>query len=113
MDRLRATFYPGSPSLSLSSISHIRCDLFRRFPCLLDFLGVLFYSHGAGWISHFFQGSRGGNDTRLHCLGTVEISGFVFVFVFRYTFVTFDSRLSFYSLSLFWLVHRFMGMGDM
>jgi hypothetical protein len=62
---------------------------------------------------HIFQGSRGGNDTRLHCLGTVEISGFVFVFVFRYTFVTFDSRLSFYSLSLFWLVHRFMGMGDM
>lgn len=62
---------------------------------------------------HIFQGSRGGNDTRLHCLGTVEISGFVFVFVFRYTLVTFDSRLSFYSLSLFWLVHRFMGMGDM
>jgi hypothetical protein len=31
----------------------------------------------AGWISHF-QGSRGGNDTRLHCLGTVAISGFVF-----------------------------------
>lgn len=55
--------------------THLRCDL-------VFFLFVFLVSWGfiiwAGWISHF-QGSRGGNDTRLHCLGTVAISGFVFI----------------------------------
>lgn len=53
--------------------THLRCDLFSTISSLFGFLGVYL---GAGRISHF-QGSRGGNDTRLHCLGTVELSGFV------------------------------------
>lgn len=41
------------------------------------------FALGAGWISLFFiQGSRGGNDKRLHCLGTVEISGMCFLVAF-------------------------------
>lgn len=35
-----------------------------------------FYRGGNGY---HFQGSRGGNDTRLHCLGTVEYLGLFFI----------------------------------
>jgi hypothetical protein len=52
--------------------THLLRDLFFIFS--LVSWGFIIW---AGWISHF-QGSRGGNDTRLHCLGTVAISGFVF-----------------------------------
>jgi len=48
------------------------------------FFGFVFFTGViilGGMDITFFQGSRGGNDTRLHCLGTVEIPGFVF-FVF-------------------------------
>jgi hypothetical protein len=48
MDRLRAL----ALSLSLFTV-HIRCDSFRRFPCFLDFLGVLFYSWGGMDITFF------------------------------------------------------------
>jgi hypothetical protein len=47
---------------------HLRCDfLFFILRSLLFW--VFLYRGGNGY---HFQGSRGGNDTRLHCLGTVE-----------------------------------------
>lgn len=43
---------------------------------------------------HIFQGSRGGNDTRLHCLGTIAISGFGFGSLLVSLHLVFNSRLS-------------------
>jgi hypothetical protein len=66
-----------------------------------------YFALGAGWISHYlFQGSRGGNDTRLHCLGTVEYLG---CFFFS-GFIPCTSDLFFFSLISFtdcFSVHRF------
>jgi hypothetical protein len=74
-----------------------------------------YFALGAGWISHYlFQGSRGGNDTRLHCLGTVEISGMCFAFVF-FSYYPLFAPWSVFVLLGFFLVHRFLfgeGMGD-
>lgn len=76
------------------SPSHRRCDLLDDF-LFLDF--VFLIGFWAGWISHF-QGSRGGNDTRLHCLGSVEIPGFVF-------------GLFFALIILVYLVFLYIGLG--
>jgi hypothetical protein len=78
MDRLRVTFYPGSPSLSLFLPSTYSVTYFDDFLASRTFLGVCVLLMGRDGY-HIFQGSRGGNDTRLHCLGTVEISGIVLV----------------------------------
>lgn len=53
---------------------------FARYLTLIPFHSMIslfwallfFYRGGNGY---HFQGSRGGNDTRLHCLGTVEYLG--------------------------------------
>lgn len=47
-----------------------------RFPYSsfqFSFIGVFLLLGRDGFHICFYQGSRGGNDTRLHCLGTVEI----------------------------------------
>lgn len=60
----------------------------------------LFYRGGNGY---HFQGSRGGNDTRLHCLGTVEYLG-----LFFYCFVTF---FVYFFLIFLWIVSLYIGLG--
>lgn len=52
LDRLRVTFYPGSPSLSLSFQFTYAVTYFDDFLASWTFLGFCF-THGAGWISHF------------------------------------------------------------
>lgn len=104
-----------------SILTHLRCDLFFATISLLfldsHFMGL--FALGAGWISLFFiQGSRGGNDKRLHCLGTVEISGMCFLVAFYCVFVSLcrfcTSDFLFCFMGFSFLVHRFYdgGMGD-
>lgn len=78
MDRLRVTFYPGSPSLSFPF--HIRCDLFRRFPCFLGFLGVLFTLMGRDGYHIFFKDLEA--ETIHVCIAwaLLKYLGFVFWF---------------------------------
>ena len=61
------TTLPDTPTLW-----HYFFIFFLRSLCL----GFVFYRGGNGY---HFQGSRGGNDTRLHCLGTVEYLGLFFI----------------------------------
>lgn len=63
---------------------HLRCGTLFSFYDL--FVWVCFYRGGNGY---HFQGSRGGNDTRLHCLGTVEYLGLLFIALLQSTFLIF------------------------
>jgi hypothetical protein len=64
-------------------------------------LGVFLYRGGNGY---HFQGSRDGNDTRLHCLGTVEYLGLLFFF-----------SIAFHLLRLFssFIVSLYIGFGGL
>jgi hypothetical protein len=95
--------------LTRSSLLTYAVTYFRRFPYSFgySFIGVILLLGRDGFhIS--FQGSRGGNDTRLHCLGTVEISGLCFVL-----FCFSRLHLGFVLLGFFFLYIGFIGgMGD-
>lgn len=96
---------------SISLFIHIRCDISRRFPCFVTFLRFCFTRGRDGY--HVFQGSRGGNDTRLHCLGTIAISGFVFLFFFCWFVAPGFQFSSILHLTLSGLYIGFLlGMGD-
>lgn len=106
-------------TLTRTSLLTYAVTYFRRFPYTFgfSFIGVILLLGRDGFhIS--FQGSRGGNDTRLHCLGTVEISGLCFVlFCFSRLHLGFVS-LGFFSctsvLSGGWVIrdtHYFLATG--
>lgn len=57
------------------------------------FVWVFCYRGGNGY---HFQESRGGNDTRLHCLGTVEYLGLFFIAVLPSTCLIFYGLFSLY-----------------
>jgi hypothetical protein len=62
------------------------------------------FSFLPGRDGYQFSGSRGGNDTRLHCLGTVEYLGFFFI-------TCTSSGLFFSLLSLLRIVSLYIGSG--
>lgn len=68
-------FWEGFASKRLCQI-HLRCGTIFYFLSMISLFGFFFYRGGNGY---HFQGSRGGNDTRLHCLGTVEYLGLFFI----------------------------------
>ena len=77
---------------------HLRCDL-SFFFLLRSFSGVSFYRGGNGY---HFQGSRGGNDTRLHCLGTVEYLGLLFIALSLSTSIIFSFFMDCFSVHRIW-----------